>query len=469
MNSITPLIDKNASRALYLQIYDYIRDCILTGIIVPNEKLPSIRSLAKNTNLSITTIQQAYLQLCVEGYVHSKTGSGYYANKIGQNIINRKGPIYIKKIEESSELLEKSKYLYDLECFNFQAWKKCVNRVLNDFPEQLLTASNPQGENALRNEISKYVFQSRGVNCNPNNIVIAAGTQTITSLISSLLKYIHIENISVEEPGYKHVINIFKERGFFINHVPVEKDGINIDLLPTNIKSAVYINPSNQFPTGAFMPIANRLRMIDWARKNNSFIIEDDYDSELRYIGNPVPSLRALGNEKDRIIYLGSFSSTLFSSIKISYMILPNELLDIWNSIKNKFTQTCSKTEQLALAIFMNEGEYQKGIKKIRLLYGKKQKKAIESFKKHADNSYILTGVYSGLSMTISIISHISPTILIDEAEKIGLKIIYNKDLSEDGKISLIFYYNKIPFNMIDSKISSLIKAWKKAENNQKL
>jgi len=466
MKSITPLIDKYSSRPLYLQIYDYVRDCILTGIIVPNEKLPSIRYLAKTTKLSVTTIQQAYLQLCVEGYLYSKVGSGYYANEISQNIIENKGPIYTKKIEESSKLLEQSDYIYDLECFNFQSWKKCINRVFNDFPEQLLTESNPQGEIALRNEISKYVFQSRGVNCSPDNIVIAAGTQTITSLICSLLKLIDIENISVEDPGYKHVINIFKERGFILNYVPVIDEGINIDLLPTNIKSASYINPSNQFPTGAFMPIANRLKMIEWARKNQSYIIEDDYDSELRYIGNPVPSLHALGNKTDRIIYLGSFSSTLFSSIKISYMILPDELCEKWKSIKFKFNQTCSKTEQLALAIFMNEGEYQKGIKKIRALYGKKQRKAIEAFKNHAPNSYILTGEYSGLSMNISIVTKISPIKLINEGRKLGLKLIYNEDISKIGKTSLIFYYNKIPLELIDSKILALVQSWKSIENN---
>ena len=147
-------------------------------------------------------------------------------------------------------------------------------------------------------------------------------------------------------------------------------------------------------------------------------------------------------------------------------MILPDELCEKWKSIKFKFNQTCSKTEQLALAIFMNEGEYQKGIKKIRALYGKKQRKAIEAFKNHAPNSYILTGEYSGLSMNISIVTKISPIKLINEGRKLGLKLIYNEDISKIGKTSLIFYYNKIPLELIDSKILALVQSWKSIENN---
>ena len=265
---------------------------------------------------------------------------------------------------------EPSHKIYDLSSFDFVKWKKCFSKILNDYPQTLLFESDPQGELALRHEIAKYVFTSRGVRCHPDQIAIAAGTQQLTVLLSTLLRRMGIDHVAVEDPGYQPVISSFSDRGFAMTKVPVASDGIAIEKLPANIRAAAYVNPSNQFPTGAVMPIARRYMLLDWAQANGSYIIEDDYDSE------PMQGL----DEHSRVIYLGSFSSTLFASIKISYMVMPQSVAQAFNAFRENYTQTCSKTEQLTLALFMERGYYQTGIKKMRRLYSQKLKAVIDAF-----------------------------------------------------------------------------------------
>ena len=188
-----------------------------------------------------------------------------------------------------------------------------------------------------------------------------------------------INHITVEEPGYLPVRNIFRDRAFAMTAVPVGKEGIPVSKLPTNIRSAVYVSPSNQFPTGYVMPIGKRYDLLNWAVKNDSIVIEDDYDSELRYFGKPIPSLQGLDHNQ-RVVYLGSFSSTLFPSIKISYMILPEHMAEIFDTIHGDYTQTCSKTEQLTLALYMSRGYYQTNLKKLRTLYSQKLQVVLSLF-----------------------------------------------------------------------------------------
>lgn len=462
MIAIMPDLDSKSTRSLYLQLFDYIRDGILTKKIVPGDKLPSLRNLSDTLGVSLTTIDQAYAQLLVEGYIYSKPQAGYFVKEMyypGDNGEDKRRKD--NEISFNEELLwEKPKLVYDLNCFDFAKWKKCINKVFNEYPEQLLFESDSQGEIALRYEISKYVFQSRGVKCTPEQIVIGAGTQQITSLLSTILKKINIKNISVEEPGYVPVINIFKDRRFAISHVPIRSDGIDISKLPTNIRSAVYVNPSNQFPTGAVMPASKRYQLLDWANENKSYIIEDDYDSELRYFGKPVPALQGLA-KNDSVVYLGSFSSTLFTSFKISYMILPRELGKVWGAVKNDFSQTCSKTEQLALAIFMSEGRYQTGIKKLRKLYGDKLQIVTDAFEKNANSFIKPLRSTSGINMIIEVNSEKPQNQLVEEAKSVGLHVVMPKNMTdESSKTALVFYYNSIPIDEIKHKIVELIKVW---------
>ena len=479
MKRIAPALDSASERPLYLQLYDYIKDGILSGELPPREKLPSLRSLAKSTSMSLTTVQLAYSQLVMEGYLTSKPNSGYYINEIfyglegpGSSAESSPGKMAITQYGQQQNSDEDDSpdkhFLYDMDCFDFTKWKKCMNRVFNEHAPELLFVSDPQGEFPLRREIAKYLYGARGVSCRPDQILIGAGTQQITSYLASILQTNGIRNISLEEPGYLPVKSILRDREFLMTPVPMGPDGIRIDLLPSNIRSAVYVSPSNQFPTGSVMSISKRYELLDWAAKNNSIIIEDDYDSELRYSGNTVPALQGL-RKQENVVYLGSFSSTLFASIKISYMVLPASLTGMLEDIMAGYTQTCSKAEQLTLASFMAKGYYQTGIRRLRNLYSQKLQTTVNTIKKHGDDFITPASTSSGTNMLLEIKTDKTAEKLCADAASLGVTAtgtgrFWEENQSESGTRtktrSIILYYVRIPLDKLPEVIRELIIKW---------
>ena len=472
MKALIPNFQNNSTAPLYLQLYRYIKTAILEGSIEPMEKLPSLRSLSKSLSLSVTTIELAYNQLLVEGYIYSKPQSGYFVNQISAGMGS------VRKSEGSdlqegipfhqAGLLcdyEKNGY-YDLSCFDFVKWKKCINQVLTEYSHLLLREGDPKGEKALRQEISKYIYQSRGVTCTPDQIVIGAGTQQIMGQLCTILIRMGMKHVTVEDPGYLPVRNIFRDRDFAITSVPVGKEGISISRLPANIRSAVYVSPSNQFPTGYVMPIGKRYELLDWAMRNDSIIIEDDYDSELRYFGKPIPSLQGLDHYQ-RVVYLGSFSSTLFPSIKISYMVLPPNMAAVFDTFRRDYTQTCSKTEQLTLALYMSKGLYQTNIKKLRTLYSQKLQQVLSILNKWGAGFIKPVNSSSGVNMLISVKSKKPAALLCQEAQELGISTLPIATYTEaptESTATLIFYYNQIPVDEIEPALKGLIEKWKRQQ-----
>ncbi|NLP30669.1 MAG: PLP-dependent aminotransferase family protein [Clostridiales bacterium] len=466
MISLTPVLNDSINIPLYIQLYTYIKDSILNNDISPGERLPSLRALSKTLNLSLTTIELAYNQLLVEGYISSKPQSGYYVNDISSEV----GKAFViedskkEKIETSQppsiESMPEPTY-YDPANFDFLKWKKCINNVLNEYSHLLFQEGNPRGEAPLRYEISKYIYQSRGVRCSWEQVIIGAGTQQLLNLLCIILQKTGIDYVSFENPGYLPVRNIFKDRGFKMAAVPVDKDGIKIEMLPANIRSTVYVSPSNQFPTASVMPIARRYSLLDWAYGNNSIIIEDDYNSELIYYGRPVPSLQGL-DTRGRVVYLGSFSSTLFPSIKISYMVLPSELNELFEEVLGGYTQTCSKAEQLTLALYMQKGYYQTNLKRLRKIYSQKIQLATSLINKHGKDKINILGNSSGLHMLLELKGNPNKNdteMICAEARKQGLTLAPVLNYHEDENRSvIIFYYTRIPIEKMKEAIVSLIQ-----------
>lgn len=459
-----PILDHSLTKPLYLQIYTYIKDAILIGSIKPGEKLPSLRGLSKDLGLSLTTVGLSYNQLLVEGYISSRPQSGYFANAISAGVIASPFEGRDQSLSQLNDVTPRGFYS-DLSSFDFVKWKKCMNKILNDYPHLLLEEGSPQGEETLRSQISRYIYQSRGVRCHANQIVIGAGTQQITNLLAIMLSMIGIEDACFEDPGYRPARSTFISRGFGILPIPVGREGILIEELPLGIRSSVYVSPSNQFPLGSVMPIARRYALLEWAKTNNSIIIEDDYDSELRYFGRPIPSLSGLDNG-EHVVYLGSFSSTLFPSIKISYMVLPEVLLALFKTMVNDYTQTCSKAEQLTLALYMQNGLYQTNIKKLRKLYTQKAKVATDSINKRMPGVAKILNNSSGVHMLLEVTSKQSPEELCLAAATLGIEIIpitkYTFQKIVKDNAVLIFYYTRIPLQEIDGAIKRLSNIWQK-------
>lgn len=456
---------------LYIQLYEYIRSEIISGNMEEGAKLPALRRIARDLNLSITTVEFAYNQLSVEGYIESKPQSGFYVAKIpGPVMINKTSLMSksadsgIQGIEKDNKTQDRTKrnYITDPDAFDFKKWRKSMMRVIDEETDLLMQEGDPQGEEALRYEISKYVFNSRGVRCQPNQVVVGAGTQQLTAHIGRLLRHIGIHLVCTEDPGYQPVNKIFEDQGYILNKIPVSSQGIDIEKLPDS-KAAVYVCPNNQFPTGAVMPIASRYELLKWASFNDGLIIEDDYDSELRYFGRPISSLQGLEQyeEDSHVLYLGSFSATLFPSVKISYMILPRQLANKLDFILEGYTQTCSKTEQLALAHFMESGYYYTNIKKLRNLCGRKLSACIKVIETYGYDSVRADRTDSGLYVILSIKTDMGSKEMEEIAENMGILAYHSDDLIPiEGMKSMIFYYSRLPENQIQDLTKEMIDSW---------
>lgn len=456
---------------LYIQLYEYIRSEIISGNMEEGAKLPALRRIARDLNLSITTVEFAYNQLSVEGYIESKPQSGFYVAKIPGPVMINKTSLMSKSADSGSQGIEKDNktqdrtkrnYITDPDAFDFKKWRKSMMRVIDEETDLLMQEGDPQGEEALRYEISKYVFNSRGVRCQPNQVVVGAGTQQLTAHIGRLLRHIGIHLVCTEDPGYQPVNKIFEDQGYILNKIPVSSQGIDIEKLPDS-KAAVYVCPNNQFPTGAVMPIASRYELLKWASFNDGLIIEDDYDSELRYFGRPISSLQGLEQyeEDSHVLYLGSFSATLFPSVKISYMILPRQLANKLDFILEGYTQTCSKTEQLALAHFMESGYYYTNIKKLRNLCGRKLSACIKVIETYGYDSVRADRTDSGLYVILSIKTDMGSKEMEEIAENMGIFAYHSDDLIPiEGMESMIFYYSRLPENQIQDLTKKMIDRW---------
>lgn len=380
MKEFLPIFTDRAP--LYQQLYDYIKEEISLGMLKKDERLPSIRATSKSLNVSKTTVKTALEQLLIEGYIYSKDRSGYFVSDAGrlENI-----PA-IKEIIKTPNLIIKSKTEeVDEEIFDFNKWKKCTNQIFTYKQRELLKETDIQGEVELRKEITKYLYEARGVVCHKDSIVIGAGVSLLTPILANIFKSMDYSSIAFEDPGFVPSQRAFEDFGYNISLLQVDDSGIEMEALKKINPRLLYLSPSHQFPTGGLMSVSRRIKVLSWAKENNSYIIEDDYDSELRYNGKPVPSLKSL-DEDDRVIYLGSFSSTLIPSIRISYMVLPEKILESYIKIMKNYPQGCSKVDQLIMTEFMKEGYYQRHVRRIRRLYGEKVNRIKVALK---DSEYI--------------------------------------------------------------------------------
>lgn len=463
MKAIMPQFKKNHKRSTYLQLYDYIREGIISNELMADEKLPSIRGLASEIKVSVTTINLAYQQLLVEGYIYSKPQSGYFISPITSlnkyDSSNELESIPIQLTESFDDVIsqDESPYLYDDDAFDFVKWKKALSKVLNEHSNLLLSEGNPQGEYSLRYEIHKYLYQIKGIDTSPEDIIIGAGTQQIVGQLSRLLLIDNISDMVIEKPGYVPANNIFKDYGMTLYDANVNKDGISLDFIPRDRRCAIYTSPSNQFPTGAVMPAGKRYDLLFLAEENGSYVIEDDYDSELRYFGKPIPPLKSL-DKNDSVIYLSSFSSTLFPAVKISYMVLPKRLFNIFATMKGQYTQTCSKTEQLALAYYMEGGNYHSHVRKVRRLYAQKLQATISAFEKYAKGIVSLIHSSSGINMLIEVKSEKNAYELCRIGEDLGI----SSEPLDDGDSfpRIILHFHRIPLDQIEVVIKELIENW---------
>lgn len=389
-----------------MQIYEYYRHEIGTGNIEQGTKLPSIRELTNRLNVSKNTVNEAYQQLLAEGYIESKQKKGYWVVKLEEKIIfpdKKKLSFHYPVIAEKNEekVIDFQYGDIDLCHFPLKAWKKNMTDSIDSLEKEVMLYGDKMGYFPLRAEISKYLYEARGINCSPYQIVIKAGTQYAIKQILPLLGA-SAKKIAMENPGYDGVRRIFEKEGCTLVDIPVTVEaGYSMESLKKSNSDLAYVTPSHQFPLGKIMPIVKRMQLLQWADANQTYIIEDDYDSEFRYEGAPIPSLKGL-DLNDRVIYLGTFSKAFLPSVRVSYMVMPERL--VRNTNKEQLeSQAASPIMQKALSLFIGKGEFERHLRKMRKLYEEKRTILVQSIQKRMGRKVEIIGENAGLHLLIVI------------------------------------------------------------------
>lgn len=370
-------IDKNSNVLLYEQLYHLIIRAVNENKLRKGDKLPSIRRLADDLSVSRTTVQTAYDQLCAEGYITALPQKGYFieANKAYEKLITlTENQTQANHCQNNfTALSAKTKIKYDFsgsgidpQYIDIKFWSRCVKNILEQ-SDVISSYGLPQGETELRTVLCDYARNVRGVDADVDRIVIGAGTQPLLSILLGLCKN-YGKDIALEKGFFPQGEQVFSDFGFDFTKLSADKNGI---ILNSNIKSRLlFVNSSGSIRGSAPIPINKRIEMINWAEKNDAIIIEDDFNGELRYSSKPVPALQ--GMNSDKVVYIGSFSKLLLPSIRISYMVLPKKLAEIYSLRKQYYNQTSSKVEQLALAEYIQSGRLERQLRKLRKIYAVK-------------------------------------------------------------------------------------------------
>lgn len=425
---ISPNLDETAKEPLYIQLYQYIKKEIQMGRIPSSTRLPSIRQLAHFLHISRTTIQVAYQQLIAEGYIESKERSGFYVVDMAGESFEHPPVVHPLSSSNGNRDHKPKPILYDfymskidVDHFPYDKWRMCSNQSMNIEQKELLSYGDRQGEIGLRRALCQYLRQARAVNCSEEQIVIGAGTQMIIRLLCQIIGP-DGQAIAMEEPGYQGVRNMFCQLGFTMKPIPLEEDGIIIDELVKSKAKVVYITPSHQYPLGMVMPIAKRRKLLQWAEETGSLIIEDDYDGEFRYHGRPIPSLQGL-DAHGNVVYIGTFSKSLMPAIRISYMVLPERLVDVYHKKLGVNDQTVSRLHQNTLQLFMENGEWERHIRRMRKVYQKKHDILLQTIKSIMQEHVKVTGQDAGLHIVMKVYSDKNMDDLVKIAEDSGVRV----------------------------------------------
>lgn len=365
---LTYSFSKIGSESLYMYLYKCIREDILTGKITPGTKLPSKRSFAENLGVSVITVENAYAQLVSEGYVYALPKKGFFAANLEKSTAPQ------KKESPRTQMPVPPKYFADFSSsrtdpqnFPFATWAKLMREIISEKSAELMVNAPCGGVFELRCAIAEHLREFRGIDADPNCIVVGAGTEYLYGLLIQLLGFDKV--YALEDPGYRKIAQVYESYGVQYRFTPMDKEGIDPKALEKSGADILHISPSHHFPTGIVTPIARRYTLLDWAAQSeNRYIIEDDYDSEFRLTGKPIPALQSI-DSADRVIYMNTFSKSLASTIRISYMVLPTALAEAFYKNLGFYACTVSNLEQYTLAKFISEGYFEKHINRMRNHY----------------------------------------------------------------------------------------------------
>lgn len=479
-------LDTSSSEPLQRQLYTELRRGILTGRLARGLRLPPTRELASSLGISRTTVTLVYESLVSEGYLEGKTGAGTYVADCLPEEMLETGPFEpavaaVENAEETGTLSAFGKYLAttelfgprqepdiqfafgrpDNEHFPMAQWLRLLNKHGKEADLHYLELpKRSQGHPALREAVAKYVGRSRGMNVSPEQVVIVNGSQQAADLCTRMFVE-RGEYVGIEDPCWVGAKTIFESQGAKMWPVAVDTDGIRVSDLANadtpNLK-LLYVTPSHQFPTGAVLTLGRRLELLAWAKRTNTYIVEDDYDSEFRYSGRPVPALAGL-DTNNRVLYVGTFSKVLYVSLRIGYLIVPPHLVHAFAHGKWLTDRHTPLLEQLVLADFINEGHLERHIRRMRKIYEERREALVRSLDQHFGDSVRVVGQSAGLHVLIEFVTDKSMKQIVERAAAVGVGLLPTMHVSPTEHlktVSFILCYGALTPEQIDEGIRRL-------------
>lgn len=484
MNDLAISLDSKSKIPLYEQIYDYIRQEVRAGRIKSGEKLPSTRSLCKYLEVSRSTVELAYEQLLSEGYVEAQACRGFFVTDV-KGLYRLDSPSGEYSILDTNR---KETYRYDftpngvdLNSFPYNAWRKLSKESLLDDRTELFRLGDPQGEYGLRLAICRYLHQARGVNCTPEQMIVGAGNDYLLMLLATIIGQDH--KVAFENPTYRQAYRLFQNLSFCVCTVDMDSEGMDVEKLEASGADIAFVMPSHQYPLGIVMPLKRRLDLLKWAeQREERYIIEDDYDSEFRYKGKPIPALQGYDNH-EKVIFIGTFSKAIAPAIRMSYLVLPKPLLRQFRERSVFLNSTVSKVDQLILKKFIEEGYFERHLNKTRALYKSRHDVLLSCLKntfcqneisgrqplnrevqKRGREIFRISGERAGVHLLLHVLNGMTEEELIERAKTRGIKVYglseYYVEPRPDAAATILLGYANMSEDKIVEAVKILADAW---------
>ena len=439
---------------LYEALYRCIRADILSGNLAPGEKLPSKRALAANLRLSKITVEAAYTQLLEEGFIRATEKVGYFVEEV-HRLPPGAPAAEAPRVPEAGPMLDLT--ANGSAGFPFSVWSRLQREVMLDYGEKLLLPLPNQGLPELRQAIAAHLGQFRGMHIHPDNILIGAGTDFLYNILIQLLG--RELTYAVEDPGYDKTWKIYAAAGASCVAAPLDAQGVRPEGLGR--AAVLHCSPSHHYPTGVVTPVSRRLELLEWVSAGERYLIEDDYDSEFRFRAHPMPALQTL-DRTERVIYMNTFSKTLAPSIRISYLVLPEALMERFQKKLGFYSCTVPSFEQYTLARFLSRGYFEKHINRMRKFYKTRRNQVLQRLQTcpYHDRLTVLERD-AGLHFLLRVDTELSDEALVRQCARQGVKLrclssYYHGEVPESALGCLVVNYSGLRLEELDRVLEAL-------------
>lgn len=420
-------LERGGDAPIYRQVYDGVRGAIIDGLLRPGQRLPSTRALAAELRVSRLSVLTAFDQLRHEGYLSGRVGSGTFVSEAMPDDALRSTRVAgVARARRQAESARAPRVPYEgglrpfrmslpaLDEFPNNVWSRIVARHARALKPAHMAYGDPAGLLALRLAVAEHLRTARAVRCEADQVLIVSGSQAALRIAAAVI-LARGDIVAVEEPGYSGARSALRAAGAELAPIPVDEEGIDVAALQASGRRvrAVYVTPSHQYPLGVSMTAARRLALLDWATRHGAWILEDDYDSEYRYVSRPLGALQGM-DAHDRVIYVGTFSKVLFPSLRVGYLVVPSSLCSEFTAAREAFDVFPSTLYQLALADFIREGHFARHLRRMRVLYDRRRHALLDGLARHCGDFLRVHNADAGLHVVTRLPAGISDRAVVE-------------------------------------------------------